>query len=52
MARPPMPIERTWPTKAERVRGAGSVIHEWEANRVGADAAARQDRGGKPVPFN
>jgi hypothetical protein len=46
-----MPVERTWPTKAERIRGAGGVIHEWEANRVGADAAARQDRAGKPLPF-
>jgi hypothetical protein len=25
-----MPVERTWPTKAERVQGAGSVTHKWK----------------------
>src|SRR6266849_6515831 len=30
LATTPMPVERMWPTKAERVQGAGSITHRWK----------------------
>ena len=52
LATTPMPVERMWPTKAERVQEAGSDTHKWKPTGSARIAALRQDRRGEALAFD
>ena len=46
------PVERVWPTKAERVHGVGNDSQRWKPTGSARNVALRQDGADQPLPLH